>query len=158
MRKNVLFVILIVYSPFCFAQKKVKSRLILSPGISYQRQFMPELNLMLAKSVIEHGGNAIWGPRIGIESNFSKNDLIVGTKLGYEMAGLIVCFRGNAISYFNQSKIDLRLLPEAGISLFGAVNLTYGYNFPLLDYRIPTISNHRIALTVNLDFEIWKAL
>lgn len=147
---------------FCFAQQErheiIEPRYILSPGISYQRQLMPELNLMLAKSVIEHGGNAIWGPRIGIESNFSKKDLIVGAKLGYELAGMVLCFRGTTISYFNQNKIDLRILPEAGISLFGALNLTYGYNIPLLDYRIPGISNHRIALTANLDFDLWRSI
>lgn len=131
---------------------------MLSPGVSYQRQFMPELNLMLAKISIEQGGDAVWGPRIGMESNFNKNDFIVGTKIGYELSGMVVCFRGNAISYFHQGKTDLRLLPEVGLSLFGAVNLTYGYSIPLLDYRISSISNHRLTLTVNLNRDLWKAL
>jgi hypothetical protein len=133
-------------------------KLILSPGVSWQGGLFEEMNLMLARSIIETGGNAFWGPRLGIETNFNSGHFIYALKFGYELSGLLICLRGNAILYVDGQKTDLRLLPEAGFSLFGAVDLTYGYSIPLLKSRINESPNHRITLIFNLHRELWKAL
>ena len=135
-----------------------KPKLILSPGISYQGQFFGEINLMYSKFAIEHSGNAIWGPRIGIEANFNHDKFIYAPKVGYEFSGMLIALRGNAVGYIDDKKLDLRLLPEAGISLLGAVNLTYGYNLPILSFKSTEVARHRITLTANVNRGIWHAL
>lgn len=135
-----------------------KPKLILSPGFSYQGQFFGEINLMYASHYIGHGGNAIWGPRIGIEANVNQDRFVYAPKLGYELSGLLIALRGNAVGYIDNKRIDLRLLPEAGISLLGAINLTYGYNLPVLRFKSPEVARHRITFTVNVHRELWQAL
>ncbi|MCP2043912.1 hypothetical protein [Pontibacter sp. HSC-36F09] len=137
---------------------KDKPKLILSPGISYQGQFLGEINLMYASQYIGHGGNAIWGPRVGIEANINKDRFIYAPKLGFELSGLLIAVRGNVVGYIDDKRLDLRLLSEAGISLLGAVNLTYGYNLPVLNFKSLEIASHRIMLTANVHREIWHAL
>lgn len=135
-----------------------KPKLILSPGMSYQGQFFGEMNLMYSKYYIGHGGNAIWGPRLGVEVNFNKDRFIYAPKVGYELSGLLLAVRGNAVGYIDNKRLDLRLLPEAGISLLGAVNLTYGYSLPVLNFKSKEVARHRITLTANLHRELWYAL
>jgi hypothetical protein len=133
-------------------------KLILSPGVSYQRQFFGELNVMFSKLWIEHAGTAIIGPRIGVESNFSPTNFIYAPKIGYELSGLLISTRANMVGYIEKDKLDLRILPELGTSFLGAVNLTYGYNIPLKAFRATDVSKHRATLTANLDLELWEAL
>jgi hypothetical protein len=39
-----------------------------------------------------------------------------------------------------------RLTPECGLSYAHLINVTYGYNFPISEYRLPFISEHRISI------------
>ena len=135
-----------------------RRKVILSPGVSYQGQFFGELNLMFSKLWIEHAGTAIIGPRIGVESNFNPTKFIYAPKIGYEISGLLIAMRASTIGYIEKGKLDLRILPELGTSLLGAVNLTYGYNIPLKTFRATDVTKHRVTLTANLDFELWEAL
>lgn len=115
-----------------------------------------EVNLMLAN--YNSGGPCnppvISGPRIGIESHLKQNSKVHAPKIGYEISGSIICLRGNLINYNFNGKNDLRILPEIGLSLFGAVNLTYGYNIPITNYEIVNLSRNRFTLTFNLDFDL----
>src|SRR5690606_27260585 len=106
-----------------------------SPGMSYQGMFFGEVNLMYSKYYIGHGGITNWGPRLGIESNFRKDDYVYAPKIGYEFSSFIFIVRSNAIGYINSRKLDLRILPEAGFSLFGALNLAYGYSLSFLEHN-----------------------
>jgi hypothetical protein len=92
---------------------------------------------------------------LDIETNFNKNDFVIAPKIGYELAGMVFCFRGNAVCYFHKSQRDLRLLPEIGITLACMVNITYGYGFPILDNKILDIGRSRITLTINLHKDWW---
>ena len=158
-------VILISFSQNLLAQineneKETNHRkLILSPGISYQGQTMGELNLMYSKTEIDVcNGSAIWGPRIGIESNFSAGHFLYAPKTGYEVAVTFFALRGSMIGFVDNGNVDLRLLPEIGLSLFGTLNVMYGHQFPLLHFRAYEITRNRITLTLNLDFELWSKL
>ena len=107
--------------------------------------------MMYSKIEAGHGVIINWGPRIGIEANMSVADFMYAPKIGYELDVVFVSFRGNLINYIEKGNVDLRMLPEAGLSFFGAINLTYGYGIPLLKYESTQISRHRITLTVNLN-------
>jgi hypothetical protein len=157
------FLLILLFTAFALSdvigQDKVPERkLILSPGLSFQKQVFGEINLMYSKLELSHSGTAIYGPRIGIETNFNPDHFIYAPKIGYEFSGLIFSFRGSTAGYIDNKKLDLRLLPEAGLSLLGAINLTYGYNIPVLDFRTSKISNHKVSLTTNLDWDLWHAL
>ncbi|MBB6609912.1 hypothetical protein H7F15_02580 [Pontibacter sp. Tf4] len=159
-RQFVLFLVfnLIVLSDVIGQVNLPERRLILSPGLSFQNQVFGEVNLMYSRLELSHSGTAIYGPRIGIETNFNPEHFIYAPKIGYELSGLIFSFRGSAVGYIDNRKLDLRLLPEAGLSLLGAVNLTYGYNIPVSDFRTAEISNHKISLITNLNWDLWHAM
>jgi hypothetical protein len=160
---RLLVVILITVLPslVAFGQESLKEdkpKLILSPGVSYQSQLFTELNLMYSRFDYSHSGSVIWGPRVGLEANFKKDRFILAPKVGYELSGLLLSLRGNAIGYMDEKKLDLRILPEIGTSLFGTVNLTYGYSFPLLEYKSSVVSKHRVTLTTNFHLDLWRAV
>jgi hypothetical protein len=138
--------------------EKPPTKIIFSPGLIYQGQFLGELNLMFSKLEIETGGSVIWGPRIGLETGYSQDKFLIAPKIGYEFSGLLICLRGNALVYIQDKKSDYRLLPEIGISLGGAMNLCYGYNFHIYNDKIENIGTNRISLTINLDLDLWKNL
>ncbi len=128
-------------------------KVLVSPGISSQREIFGELNIMLAKEVDgggSCGSNGFSGLRVGFESNLKKDNFIIAPKIGYEVSAYPLCLRGNIIDYLSNGKSDLRLLPEIGISFNGYINLVYGYNFPLLKNKLTEISNSRITLTFNI--------
>lgn len=134
-------------------------KLIFSPGISYQKNFFAELNLMYAQTASNHTGLGFRGPRVGIETNFSFDNFTFAPKLGYEISVLFLCLRGSGVGYVDSSKqLDLRLLPEAGLSFFGLANLTYGYSIPLLSYEAVNVGRHRLALSFNLSRDLWRDL
>ena len=162
--KKILLLIFVVVIQNSFGQifhrKENQTRLvILSPGISTQGHgnFYTELNLMYAK-LVEGGPCTIpvfYGPRVGIETNFNNNHYVYAPKIGWEASVYFIGIRGNLISYIDNGKVDLRLLPEIGISFFSGVNLFYGYNIPLLGYRTGATTKHRLTLTINIDFDLW---
>jgi hypothetical protein len=133
-------------------------KLCFSPGLSWQGAPFAELDLMWARSIIETGGNAFFGPRAGVEMNFSPDHFICAPRIGYELSGMLISLRANTLVYLDGAVADWRVLPEAGLSLFGAIDLTYGYAIPLLPDRVPGINGHRISLIFNIDRELWKAL
>ena len=144
-----------------FHRKNNQDRLvILSPGFSTQGNgnYYTEINFMYAK--LESGGPctppALYGPRIGLETNFNNNHLVYAPKIGWEGSSFLFGIRGSIISYIDQGQIDLRFLPEIGISLLSGVNLFYGYNIPLRDFRTTATTKHRLTLTINLDFDLWS--
>lgn len=105
-----------------------------------------------------HSGPVIWGPRAGIECNVRLDDFVYAPNIGYELSGLPLAVRASAIAYISKATIDVRLVPEAGFSFFGLLNLTYGYCIPILESRVADISRHRVTLTANLDVDLWNEL
>lgn len=154
-RKASILLILLFVVPFAgLAQKK----LILSPGVSYQKEFFAELSIMYAETAMNNTGLGIYGPRLGVEVNFDSDNFIYAPKLGFEVDVLFLSVRANAVSYIDSGDVDLRILPEVGFSFFGLANLTYGYGIPVLNHRVEDISRHRVTLTFNLSRDLWRDL
>ena len=150
--KYILVLTLMAVSFAGLAQKK----LILSPGVSYQKEFFGELSIMYAETAMNHTGFGIYGPKLGVELNFKSDNFIYAPKLGFEIDVLFFSVRANIVSYIDSGDVDLRLLPEVGFSFLGLANLTYGYSIPVLSYRIEDISRHRVTLTFNLSRDLWR--
>ncbi len=159
-----LFLTLFIQSSYgqLFHRTPNQERLIvLSPGFSAQGNgnFYTELNIMYSKITTgePYFPPAYHGPRIGMEVNFFNNHhLVYAPKVGWEGSLFFLCVRGNLISYFDKGNVDLRILPEIGLSFKSGINLLYGYNIPLLDYRTGATTNHRLTLTINLDMDLWQ--
>jgi hypothetical protein len=128
---------------------------ILAPGLVAQKQLYGELNLLYTKiDCSPYFPCAIYGPFVGIESNFNR-DWIYGAKAGYQFACAFLSIRASAVTYFDNAHTDLRLLPEIGISFFGIANLNYGYSIPMLEFESDKLSRHRLSLVVNPARELW---
>ena len=130
---------------------------LFSTGISYQRTFTGEINLMYRG--IEDSGMAGWatyGPRLGVEFNFNRDNFIFAPKIGYEVNLIIFATRLSLINYLSNGKSDIRLLPEIGITLFGWVDLTYGYSLSFSENSINSLANNRITLSINFDRKLYQ--
>lgn len=150
--KYILLLVLTAYSSVGLAQKK----LILSPGVSYQKQLFAELSIMYAETAMNNTGLGIYGPKLGVEVNFKPDSFIYAPKLGFEVDVLFLSVRASAVSYVENRNVDLRILPEVGFSFFGLANLTYGYGIPVMSHRIEEVSRHRVTLTFNLSRNLWR--
>ena len=134
------------------------NRIILSPGISIQKNVFAELNFAMINLETTKGGQCISGfaagPRIGCDFNFTPGNGVIAPKIGYEFAGSLFCYRASAVYYMSHKVNDLRLLPEAGFSYLSWINLTYGHGFSVLREN-----NNRIGRSVwRLDFNLSRLL
>ena len=132
---------------------EIKFYLFAEPNIILSKQIFGNINIALGfdrilKKNIE--GMILHGPIIGFETNFIPNDYIYGIKTGYfidyvHFFGL--SFRLNSIMYNNSAnQWDIRIQPEIGLTIFGVLGVTYGYNFTLLETKNRGIGNHRVSL------------
>ncbi len=153
---------LIICKSFGQIAKTNKNKIIFSPGLSYQRTLFAEINLMYIDDEATKGGpcngGIAAGTRVGMEINVTGKDRMIAPKIGYELSGSLLCMRINSIYYIKNNEKDLRLLPEIGFSLGGAINLTYGYGFSVLNQKISQISKSRVTLTFNLHKNLWQQL
>ncbi|GAA4307915.1 hypothetical protein [Nibribacter koreensis] len=133
-----------------------KRKLIVSPGIAYQGQVFGEVNLFYADVYLGHGYGFL-GPRLGLEANFRKDRFIYAPKIGFELSGMLIALRTSAVGYVDDTKLDLRILPEAGFDFFFG-SLTYGYNIPVLSYKSSEVKNHKISLSARIHPAIWNEL
>lgn len=129
----------------------IEKNLILSAGFSYQGQghYYGEINFMFSKPDIDIYSKYDMGPKIGVEATLNHNHFVYAPKISVETVAVFT-YRGSIISYIDNGKVDLRLLPEIGVSSFGVFSITYGYNIALLDFKSPETTNNRITLTFNL--------
>ena len=129
--------------------------IILSPGISYNNELFGEVNIMNSHPIGECDLFGTYGLRIGIESNFNKNNFILGTKMGYEFSIIFLTVRGNVISYFHNDQVDLRIEPEVGFCYQGTISLTWGFNLQTFKNTIYGVPFNRISIILNLDKALW---
>lgn len=91
---------------------------------------------------------------VSTEFNFQR-DFLLGSKVGYEMAWVRwapVTSRLNYAYYTDFTQVDMRIVPEVGVNLFGYIHLTYGYNIPLQTFEFEGIRRSRISLIITKDF------
>ena len=127
---------------------KLPISLVYTVGLSKQKSLLGEFDLTFAK--IDNGKYKLWGPFLGVETNFNFNNWILGPKAGFEYGTSFFILRGSFINYFDKEGSDLRMLPEAGISLLGILNFTYGYSIPLTNFESNKLGNHRIGFFISL--------
>ena len=140
----------------CLAQDKV---LILSGGVIRQKRWTGEFTLMYG--AYDNGGPcngpALGGVGLGAEFvSMQEGKTIIAPKITAQFSGLIFCFRASEINYLHNGFVDVRLLPEIGLSAFGPINLCYGYNFHLFGNKFNDISSHRVSLTFSLPVSVKK--
>jgi len=140
-------ILFIIIPSFCFGHMRSETGWFISPGVSYQKQFMGELNIMYGT----HFEIGIVGTKIGIETNFDFDHFVFAPKIGGELSFLPISLRASSLAYTNgKGQWDWRLLPEVGLSFLGGINLSYGYGIPLLKERMPNVGGHRISLVLNI--------
>ena len=169
--KPFFILIFLLTVSFCFSQsgetvsaKEQKSiDFVFSPGILIQKELFTELNIGIGEVSTRFPEKMIpivgfTGFKIGMESNFKSNDdFIIAPKVGYEMSITYFSIKLSALNYFQNNQSEFRLLPEAGISIGGLVNLTYGYGISFGN-SINGISNHRLTLSFNLNKKLFNAV
>jgi hypothetical protein len=91
------------------------------------------------------------GAGLGTEFNFKDDKFTIGAKAFVEYNYFVISgFRLNLINYFRNSQTDLRITTEFGFSIFGFLNILYGYGYPILKNEFIDLSRHRLTITLNL--------
>lgn len=129
-----------------------------SPGVIVQREVFTEANLTYGDIENTKMLVGISGYRLGIESNLkSGKEFTIAPKFGYEIAMTLLTIRVSGIQYFQNGNSEFRLVPEAGICLGGAVNLTYGYGIRFKSDEITNLAQHRLSLTLNINKTLFQS-
>lgn len=156
-----LTILLLTLSTRTYSQKpldKYRHRLAPSLGLSRQSETFLDLNLNLYSLDTNQIKLILFkGFRLGVESNLKADNFVWGPKIGYEAAGTTV-LRLSAVSYLDKANVDIRLLPEIGLSICGTISILYGYNIPLNDYQSSNIGYHKFSVCILLDPQYWKRL
>ncbi len=156
--RRILPLLALLFSSGALAQEPYPAEWALCPSIASQGQIFGELDLMRAQVIEGHGVLILYGPFVGVATNFRAGERIIVPKAGYELVMSVITLRASTACYYGEHNRDLRLLPEVGLSFFGLADLTYGWAIPLTDDRIPDLAKHRFALTVNLHRTAWGIL
>jgi hypothetical protein len=129
-------------------------------GCTWSDNFFAEAGIMRSWTGSKEGDPlALMGYKLAVVSNFNNNHFIVGPKISAEVDLLFISVRANVTDYICSGINDIRVTPEAGLTLLGFVTLCVGYNAPLLDTRINGISNVELSLNINLNrayFDMFK--
>ncbi|MDO7847719.1 hypothetical protein Q5H92_15220 [Hymenobacter sp. M29] len=90
------------------------------------------------------------GPSVGLEMGAGPRHYVLAPKLSYE-ATAAFCGARLDVAYYtvNFRTSGLRLTPQAGLSLWGFLNLFYGYSIPLTGSELPELGQHRIGFHLN---------
>lgn len=154
MNKYFLLSIFLLFTFIAFSQDSTKYqtpiRIVFSPAIIYQNNWTGEFTMMYANYDVGPCNYAVSGFRIGSEFVFTSSKTIIAPKIGYQLAGMMLCLRASEINYLHDKSVDVRLLPEIGFDFITIANICYGYNFHILGDKYDDISNSRITLTINL--------
>ena len=124
-------------------------------GLGYQKALFTEAGFSLHQSgggIMRSYSNCFF---TGLEFIpaflLEKPASLISYKLGFETSsglyggGLELKYQ---ISGKNKSWV---ITPKAGLSVFGSVNLFYGYNFYLGPNELPVVGKHQFSLAVNLN-------
>lgn len=124
----------------------VQERAILELGVQWHNIYKHPLSL------------ASKGPYLSVDLLKDDNNFLVGPKLGYEFTAGVF---GAAfdVTYFFDKNYDPEgndrrawvATPKAGLTLLGFLNFFYGYQIPLSEQRITSLSRHRLSIVFNLN-------
>lgn len=125
-----------------------ESNWILTFGVTGDKdEILGDIGVISGVAVPELGLNG--GFKVGSEFSFGEN-FFIGPKIGFEMNFAVISTKLNIINYTDFKKYDPRITPEIGLSIWGYVNLTYGYNIKLLKNNIDNVPTNRLSLSFNI--------
>jgi hypothetical protein len=135
-----------------------QQRVVPKVGISLQDRMFVEIGVYWQNIYHHPLSLASKGPYATIDIMIHEENLLIGPKVGYEFTAGVF---GTAldVTYFydkdyNSEGQDRRAFvatPKAGLTLLGFLDVFYGYQIPLSEERITSISRHRFSITFNLN-------
>jgi hypothetical protein len=119
-------------------------------GYAYAKTHFFQLGILHGKHYQEAQRSA-YGYGAGIELGVLDHEVTLGLKgfLEYNPFNLLAT-RMNAITYLREDRLDLRLMPEVGVTAKGKATLLYGYGLNVAGREMQGINEHRISLTFTL--------
>jgi len=126
-------------------------RLVPKVGFGVQQTGYGELGLQFHQIYVHPLSLASAGPYFTVDAVFQSEDIIIGPKLGYEFTAGLLGLAADITYYSDFDKHTWMATPKAGLTLFGYVNVFYGYNLYLTDNMFGSLSHNRLGLTFNLD-------
>lgn len=134
-----------------FERYWTQPRLVPRFGVGIQRVAFAEVGIQWHKIYVHPLALASAGPYVSFEGIVDDDSFIAGPRIGYEVAAGLITLGADVTGYLHAGDESFALTPRAGLSVFGFVNLSYGYHVFLSDFRFSAISPNRLALTVSLN-------
>lgn len=149
LRLSLLLPLLLLLLPFASnGQDK------LEVSIGYQRQQYNALELginITERSGLDKSRNVHFCGEYLYGS--SKPDMF-GVKTGFSLVSKVFIISGQAAYHFNKDEEVLLVRPEVGLSLFGFMDLTYGYNL-FLHNTNPHMQHSVVSIRVNIPLALY---
>jgi hypothetical protein len=134
-----------------FQQYWTKARVVPKVGFGVQETGFGEIGMQLHKIYVHPLSLASAGPYVTVDGVFQTDEIIIGPKLGYELTAGLFGVAADVTYYTDFDKESVMITPKAGLSLLGYVNLFYGRNLQVSDYKFSAISLNRFSLIFNLN-------
>lgn len=134
-----------------FQRYWTKPRLVPKIGGGVQETAFIEAGIQLHKIYVHPLSLASAGPYLTVDVVLREDRWIAGPKIGYEIAAGLFALAADVTYYTDFSEESLVFTPHAGVSILGFVNLFYGRNIPLSDFRFKAIDTNRFSLIFNLN-------
>lgn len=156
-------IIVLLLAGFCNAEAQGGSAIAVNAGLQIQSTTVLDVGVQAKHYwVFDTASNN--GPGAGCELIFGANSgpLTFGPKLFYQVdislnktptkAGWFYAIgRFSVIRYTNTEGNDWRLSPEAGISFYDEITLTYGYNFSIPGlHQLSEVYTNRFTLFITI--------
>lgn len=144
-----------------------KQRLIPKVGGSFQDRALLEVGVQWHNIYRHPLSLASKGPYATVDLLLDDRNFLIGPKLGYEFTAGVFGLAFD-VTYFydkdyDQEGNDRRAFvgtPKGGLTLLGFLDFFYGYQIPLSEEQITSLSRHRFSVVFNLNkdyFNIKKA-
>jgi hypothetical protein len=98
------------------------------------------------------------GPYFTVDVFVDDSNILLGPKAGYEVTAGIVGVAADITYYIDHNydgegsdRRSFVATPKIGLSILGFADIFYGYQIPLSDERISTITRNRVSLVFNLN-------
>jgi len=134
-----------------FERYWTKPRYVPKAGVGLQETAFVEVGVQLHKIYVHPLSLASAGPYLTIDGMIRDDRVIVGPKLGYEITAGLVGIASDFTYYSDFKNHSWAFTPRAGLTIMGFVNLFYGRNVFLSDFRFDGIEENRFSLIFNLN-------
>jgi len=128
-----------------------KPRLAPRAGIAIQESASAEVGITYHKILFHPLGLSSFSKYLTGEVIVRDNHVVAGPKAGVELTAGLLGFAGDVTYYTDGHLGSWVATPKAGLSIYGFVNLFYGYNFSLSNDSFSYISHNRFSITVNFN-------